>query len=104
MNIQEKILNKIEEVVVGSKAEYVVNKNAANTGTVYVMDDFDVLLVVDYDFQSDYAKFQVYGHGVDVSNEMDYKKIKQISIYYNKNLKEKIVELIDYLKVNIANK
>jgi hypothetical protein len=103
MNIQEKVLQKIQEIVEANKAEYVVQKGAVNTGTVYVMEDLDVLLVLDYNFQSSYARFQLYEHGIDVSNAVDYSKVKSFSMYYNKNLKEKMNELGDYLRVKIVN-
>jgi hypothetical protein len=82
--------------------ECVLQKNFTNTGTIYVMDDLDVLAGLNYNFQSSYATFKVYGHGVDASKVTHHKDMQSFYMTYNKDLKETVIDIIDSLKNNIA--
>lgn len=102
MNIQEKVLGKIKSVIEDAGFDCVEQSRFTNMGTFYVMDDLDVLVALNYDFQSDYAVFKVYGHGVDASKVTYHEDMKSFYLSYNKDLKEKVIEIIDAVRVKIA--
>ena len=102
MNIQEKVLGKIKSVIENEGFEFVVQKDFTNTGTIYVMDDLDVLGSLYYNFQSNYATLKVCGHGVDISKVTHHKDMESFYFKYNKDLKEKVNDIINSLISKVA--
>ena len=102
MNVQEKVLGKIKSVIENEGFECVVQGHASNVGTFYVMYDLDILVALNYNFQSSYATFKVYGHGIDASKITHHEDMQSFYMTYNKDLKEKVTDIINTLRVKIA--
>jgi len=60
IKMQDKILNAIDENAKNYELEAVVSYAASNTGNLHIMDGFDNVLIISFNFQSDYCSLKVF--------------------------------------------
>ena len=60
MDLQDKILNKLQEITERNNLEFIHNRAFSNTGIVLIMCDMDVHLSFTYNFQGRYFTMQFY--------------------------------------------
>lgn len=103
--MQEKLLNKIRETVENHGLEFQRVPIFANTGRIFVMNDFDSVLGMYYDFQDNYCKVQIYPANVEVVGTVGFTHpdcIFDWHGYYHKEFGYAVGRLLSFIDTRLC--
>ena len=90
-NFQKELLNEFEKIANEKKLKFVVEKDWANCGSIYLMDNFKCIAEGSFDFQTRYANIS-FESKLDNANTVGSSYIE-----YNKDLPQFINEYKEFV-------